>query len=225
METVIVVKPDAVLRSHVLAATLNELAAQPGLEFVSAALCSLDVGVCARIYPEVIKASFYPWVVSYLSVCPAILLLAVCSPESLGQLRRWLGTAPVEKSPPGTLRQRFGICFGISCAHVADDLHLAAAELRTWKEIAHFPAGRSGQAQLTALTRCDVTGPDGTPALREICGDIGRAGGVEPRQGEQIREVLDFECRGASGHVLDAFTSVIASGALWTGLLESRLGR
>ena len=219
------VKPDAVLRPRLRAATLHELAAQPGLEIVSAALCALDVRVCARIYPEVTKASFYPWVLSYMSVCPAILLLVVCSPESLGRLHRWLGTAPVEKSLPGTLRQRFGVCFGISCAHVANDPPLAAAELRTWAEIAQFSRGRSARAQLTALTRCDVSSPDRTPTLRAICRDIGRTGGVETRQETQIREVLELECCCAPGDVLDAFTSVIASGALWTGLLDSRPGR
>lgn len=129
-QTLIFMKPDAVVRRYTGARVLNQLTknrnivhyevVQPHREFLD-----------NEHYGEHEGKQFYDWLLNYTSAGPLHVLILE-ERNIIEMVREQLGSTRPDKATPDSLRGEYGIYGGLNAAHASDSPENAAKEIKLW---------------------------------------------------------------------------------------------
>lgn len=132
-ETLLFLKPDAVVRRYTGARVLNELTegaevkhyevVEPGRDFLA-----------NEHYPQHEGRFFYDWLVDYVSASP-LHLLVLEDDDLIEGVREQLGDTVPQEAAGDSLRGRYGIFGGLNVAHASDSPENAQTEIDRWQDV------------------------------------------------------------------------------------------
>lgn len=130
-ETLVFLKPDAVVRRYVGARTLKTFL-DNGIEFKAFRIFKPPKDFIANDHYGIHKARFfYPWLIEYVTCGP--IAAAILSGDSvIEKVRALLGATVPENASLDTIRGRYGIFGGINVVHASDSNETSIKEINLW---------------------------------------------------------------------------------------------
>ncbi len=128
-QTLIILKPDAVLRGKM--GEVMTRFEQKGYRFVAAKLLRITPEIANMHYEEHIGKPFFNSLVDYIGMSP-VLVAVVEGEDAIATTRRLAGATNPLKSEPGTIRGDFGYIKGdniYNTIHASDSPESAAREI------------------------------------------------------------------------------------------------
>lgn len=133
-ETLIFLKPDAVIRRYVGARTLQILL-DDGIEFKAFQIFQPSKSFIANDHYGIHEGRFfYNWLIGYVT-CGPIAAAIVTGNNVIEKVRKLLGATVPEDALPDTIRGRYGIFGGINVVHASDSIETANNEINLWKPL------------------------------------------------------------------------------------------
>jgi len=133
-ETLIFLKPDAVIRRYVGARTLKILL-DDGIEFKAFQIFKPPESFIANDHYGIHKDRFfYNWLIGYVT-CGPIAVAIVTGNNVIEKVRKLLGATVPEDALLDTIRGRYGIFGGINVVHASDSIETATNEINLWKPL------------------------------------------------------------------------------------------
>jgi nucleoside-diphosphate kinase len=133
-ETLVFLKPDAVVRRYVGARTLK-IFLDNGIEFKAFRVFKPPKDFIASDHYGIHKGRFfYPWLIEYVTCGPIVAAIMEGS-SVIEKVRTLLGATVPENALPDTIRGRYGIFGGINVAHASDSKETAIKELNLWNPL------------------------------------------------------------------------------------------
>jgi len=130
-ETLIFLKPDAVVRRYVGARTLKTFL-DSGLEFKAFRIFKPLKNFIANDHYGIHKGRFfYPWLIEYVT-CGQIAAAILAGDNVIEKVRTLLGATVPENASLDTIRGRYGIFGGINVVHASDSYETAIKEINLW---------------------------------------------------------------------------------------------
>ncbi len=118
-ETLVFLKPDAVVRRYVGARTLK-IFLDNGIEFKAFRIFKPTKSFFANEHYGIHKGRFfYTWLIEYVTSGPIAAAIAT-GDNVIETVRTLLGATVPEDALPGTIRGRYGIFGGINVVHASD---------------------------------------------------------------------------------------------------------
>lgn len=133
-ETLIFLKPDAVVRKYVGAKTLK-IFLDNGIEFKAFRIFKPPKSFIANDHYGIHKGRFfYTWLIEYVT-CGSITAAVVAGDNVIEKVRTLLGATVPENALPDTIRGRYGIFGGINVIHASDSIETAFKEINLWNPL------------------------------------------------------------------------------------------
>jgi nucleoside-diphosphate kinase len=130
-ETLVFLKPDAVLRRYVGARTLKTFL-DNGLEFNAFRIFKPPKNFIANDHYGIHKGRFfYPWLIEYVT-CGPIAAAILEGDNVIEKVRALLGATVPENASLDTIRGRYGIFGGVNVVHASDSNETAIKEIYLW---------------------------------------------------------------------------------------------
>ena len=129
-QTLFILKPDATIRRHVGALTLDILVRH----FKPVAFKEVRVphDFSEVHYAEHRGKFFYNWLVNFLTIYNVVVVIFE-GENVIKETRELLGNTLAHKADPDTIRGKFGIWGGVNIAHASDSADSAKREIKLWK--------------------------------------------------------------------------------------------
>lgn len=167
--TLLILKPDAVLRRYVGAFVFKKIL-QENFEILSIAEEKVTREFAEVHYAEHRGKFFYDWLVRYITLSPVV--VAILKGDNVVQrMRNILGETMAHLARPDTIRGRYGIWGGINVAHASDSTNSAEQECDLW--IAELDLRMNAQwgkeKAIEYINRWDGKTEDNTMAIRDVC--------------------------------------------------------
>jgi nucleoside-diphosphate kinase len=215
-ESLLVLKPDAVLRRFVGVETLKILLSK-SLKITAFEELNAPTRLAKEHYAVHEGKPFFDWLVKFITSGPVI-AMRVEGENTIQQIRTMLGSTFAQKAEPNTVRGRYGIYGGVNVAHASDGVQTATEELGLWEREAGLvkspltSIGRQVDAYIKNYGSKKFS--DNTQDLRKTC--IGLAEGkVKEEIGKKtLSRLLDRELQEHDKKYLKGFTSVLVETCL-----------
>ncbi|WXG42866.1 MAG: nucleoside-diphosphate kinase [Promethearchaeati archaeon SRVP18_Atabeyarchaeia-1] len=210
-ESLLILKPDAVLRRFVGVETLKILLSN-GLIPTAFKEMVASTQLAKRHYAVHEGKPFYDWLVRFITSGPVV-AMRVEGEGVIQQIRKVLGSTFAHKAEPDTIRGKYGIYGGVNVAHASDADQTATEELGLWEREAGLKKGapRSVAKQIDSYVRDYGSRkfPDHTQELRKTC--LGLADGKinEESGGKTLTALLNGEFQEHDRKYLKGFSSVL----------------
>jgi nucleoside-diphosphate kinase len=215
-ESLLVLKPDAVLRRFVGTETLKILLSK-SLRITAFEEMIASTQLAKKHYAVHEGKPFFDWLVRFITSGPVV-AMRIEGENVIQQIRAMLGSTFAQKAEPNTIRGKFGIYGGVNVAHASDGVQTAAEELGLWeREVALSKSPwKSVARQVDTYIKNYGSRKfsDNTPDLRKTC--IGLAEGKvnEEIGGKTLSKLLDGEFQERDKKYLKGFTSVLVETCL-----------
>lgn len=208
--TLVILKPDATIRSFVGASTLKAILDQ-GYRVAAFKWVQVSDELAEKHYEEHVGKPFFNWLTTYIKVAPVI-AMKVEGEGVIQGIRRLLGATLVQKADPETIRGKYGIWGGINVAHASDSPATAERELDLWNTLAGLKEDGREKAEEYAQTQ--PPNKDNTVHLRETCRALSekRIGIKQAR--EKLKNLLREENPQANPLHVDKLTEAIIQNCL-----------
>ncbi len=130
-ESLVFLKPDAVLRKGIGAAILQEFL-KNAKKFSIMAFKEIEVSeeLARKHYQEHEGKFFYTWLVKSLCAAP---VLAMIVRGKIDAIREFLGATFVQKAELSSIRGKYGIWGGVNSVHASDSPESGRRELELWR--------------------------------------------------------------------------------------------
>ncbi|MBS7248957.1 MAG: nucleoside-diphosphate kinase [Candidatus Jordarchaeales archaeon] len=208
--TLVILKPDATIRSFVGAYTIKAILDQ-GYKITAFKLVQVTDKLAEKHYEEHAGKPFFNWLIAYIKAAPVV-ALRVEGENVIQGVRRLLGATLAQKADPETIRGKYGIWGGINVAHASDSPATAERELTLWSTKAGLKKNGQEKAEEYAGLQCFTK--DNTKKLREVCKNLTeRKNNVEDAR-ELIKRLLTEENPSAPPHYISNLTEVIIQNCL-----------
>jgi nucleoside-diphosphate kinase len=210
-ESLLVLKPDAVLRRFVGVETLKILLSK-NIRITAFEETVASTQMAKEHYAVHEGKPFFDWLVRFITSGPVV-AMRVEGENVIQQIRAMLGSTFAHKAEPDTIRGRYGIYGGVNVAHASDGEQTATEELGLWQREAGLSKHpwKSIGAQVDAYikTHGSKKVSDNTQTLRKTC--IGLVEGKldEETGGKTLTKLLNEEFQERDKKYLKGFTSVL----------------
>ncbi|MBD3188985.1 hypothetical protein GF325_19315 [Candidatus Bathyarchaeota archaeon] len=190
--SLVLLKPDAVLRLQVGVEILKEISAMEGIQILAFRETTVSPELAMAHYKEHEGKSFFPWLLNMITAPIGVCVLILEGKKGMvKQVRELIGPTYIRKAieeAPNSLRARFGIIKGINVAHASDAPRTGNRETDLWiKHLGLKLDAREGKAAMDAyISKHDGTHPDRTNQVRQLTFEI-------QEHVEQLKEVLSAE--------------------------------
>lgn len=131
-ETLLVLKPDAVLRRFAGVEALKILLSK-GFTFLAFREMLVPKKLAQKHYAVHEGKSFYSWLINFIASGPVV-AMRVEGENVIQCIRDVLGSTLAQKASPTSLRGKYGIYGGINVAHASDSQQTASEEIRLWEQ-------------------------------------------------------------------------------------------
>jgi nucleoside-diphosphate kinase len=210
-ESLLVLKPDAVLRRFVGVESLKILLSKA---FTVTAFKEMvaSTKLAKKHYAVHEGKPFYDWLVRFITSGPVI-AMRIEGESVIQQIRATLGSTFAHKAEPNTIRGKYGIYGGVNVAHASDGEQAATEELGLWERGAGLmkspPKSVTKQVDAYIKDYGSKKFSDHTQDLRKAC--IGLSEGkVNEETGEKtLSKLLGGEFQERDRKYLKGFTSVL----------------
>lgn len=208
--TLVILKPDATVRSFVGAYTIRAILDQ-GYKVTAFKVVQVTDKLAEKHYEEHVGKPFFNWLIAYIKAAPVV-ALKVEGEKVIQGVRRLLGATLAQKADPETIRGKYGIWGGINVAHASDSPATAERELALWATEAGLK--ENGQEEAKKHARLQSFTKDHTKKLREICKNLAeRKDNIEYAR-ELINRLLTEENPRAPPHHISNLTEAIIQNCL-----------
>ncbi len=210
-ETLLVLKPDAVVRRFVSVEALKILLSKG---FVITAFEEMHVSneLAKKHYAVHAGKPFFEWLIRFITSAPVI-AMRVQGKDVIQEIRTILGSTFAHKAEPNTLRGKYGIYGGVNVAHASDSEKTSAEELWLWEQEAGLKRESSKPIteKMSEYIKHYSTQKflDNTKGLRDTCiGIVDRKVSEEDGKSTLLR-LLDSEFQQADRKYLKAFSETV----------------
>ena len=164
-EALVIFKPDASYRLAARAGLWTWLASERDWKVESLTWFQPPAELIESHYDFLQGRPFFPWLVDFMTALPVLVGRVTASGDSLQQMRYDLGETSIQKSRPGSLRERYGIYGGINCFHLSDAVETGVAEVARWRPYVQLDT-------VDAKLDSRASRPDHTYQLRSLSAQI-----------------------------------------------------
>ena len=215
-ESLLILKPDAVLRRFVGVETLKILLSK-GLRITAFEEMVASTQMAKKHYAVHEGKPFFDWLVRFITSGPVV-AMRVEGENVIQQIRAMLGSTFAHKAEPNTIRGKYGIYGGVNVAHASDGEQTAAEELGLWEREAGLSKGpwKSIATQVDAYIKNygSKKFSDNTQNLRQTCIGLVEGKVNEEIGGKTLSKLLDAEFQERDKKYLRGFTSVLVETCL-----------
>lgn len=132
-QTLVFVKPDAVVRRYTGARILSQLAQHGEVTHYEVVAPGEDF-LAHEHYAEHEGRFFYEWLIDYVSTSP-VHVLVLEGDDLVGEIRERLGDTVPNEAAPTSLRGRYGIYGGLNTTHASDSPENGEREVELWQSV------------------------------------------------------------------------------------------
>jgi nucleoside-diphosphate kinase len=193
--TLLVLKPDAVMRRGVGAAVLEKILetlpeAKP-LGFVER---SVPKSLAEQHYAIHKGKFFYPWLIQFIRVGKVVATVLEGN-DIVKRLRAVLGATFVDKADPESLRGKYGLVGGVNVAHASDEPGNAEKEIALWTQRTSLDIHSRGRDNILAYIEKWRRAPvEATQQIRSLCSEYAQSYSSRAHYKERITNNLISEC-------------------------------
>lgn len=210
-ETLLVLKPDAVVRRFVSVEALKILLSK-GFAITAFREMLVPTGLAKKHYAVHEGKPFYDWLIRFITSGPVV-AMRVQEEDVIQKIRTILGSTFAHKAEPNTLRGKFGIYGGVNVAHASDSEKTSAEEIGLWEQEANLikDSPKSGAKQVNAYIRnySYKSFSDHTQELRSTCMEIVERKLSEENGRSTLLRLLDSEFQEADRKYLKGFSETV----------------
>ena len=194
-EALVIFKPDAAYRLAARAGLWGWLASERDWKIESLTWFQPPAELIESHYDFLQGRPFFAWLVDFMTALPLLVGRVTASGDALQQMRFDLGETSIQKSRPGSLRERYGIYGGINCFHLSDAVDTGTAEVRRWRKYVQLD-------KVDVELALNSEKPDHTYRLRSLAAQI--TAGVHVELATQTMKELLAEESEIEGAQLEA---------------------
>jgi nucleoside-diphosphate kinase len=210
-ETLLVLKPDAVVRRFVSVEALKILLSK-GFAITAFREMLVPTELAKRHYAVHEGKPFYDWLIRFITSGPVV-AMRVQDEDVIQKIRTILGSTFAHKAEPNTLRGKFGIYGGVNVAHASDSEKTSAEEIGLWEQEANLikDSLKYGAKQVNAYIRnYSYKGfSDHTQELRSTCMEIVERKLSEENGRSTLLRLLSSEFQEADRKYLKGFSETV----------------
>jgi nucleoside-diphosphate kinase len=219
-ETLLVLKPDAVIRRFAGVEALKILLSR-GFNVRAFREMLVSERLAQKHYAVHEGKSFYGWLIKFITSGPVV-AMRVEGDDVIQEIRKILGSTFAHKAEPSSLRGKYGIYGGINVAHASDSQQTATEEIELWErevKLTRKPVESVAKQIGSYIKLYDSTKPsDRTQELRATCIGIADDRLSEETGRNTIHRLLDEEVLKGDKRYLKDFSAAI----LETCLMDRR---
>ncbi|NVM52985.1 MAG: nucleoside-diphosphate kinase [Candidatus Helarchaeota archaeon] len=213
-ESLVFLKPDAVLRRSIGAAILQEfLKNDDKFSIVAFKEVQVSADLAKKHYQEHEGKIFFPWLVK--SICSAPVLAMIVQGE-IQQIRDFLGATFVQKAELGTIRGRFGIWGGVNSVHASDSPENGRRELDLWKNLASLNKDLNALKKIKDyITKwINTLKEENVFKLRNLCRNLTENQSRKEEVHRDLTRILAEECPLSDTQTIRNFANIIIENVL-----------
>jgi nucleoside-diphosphate kinase len=151
----LIFKPDAAHRLAVRSAIWSWLDQRDDLRVLGLTWFKAPPELIESHYDFLRDRPFFPWLVDFMTALPVI--VGAVETEDLEKVRYDLGETQIQKSRPGSVRERYGIYGGVNCLHLSDAPETGAKETELWSQHVNLTGGVQADGLDGGGDRVDLT--------------------------------------------------------------------
>ncbi|MBS7287281.1 MAG: nucleoside-diphosphate kinase [Candidatus Freyarchaeota archaeon] len=205
--TLVILKPDATVRSFVGAYTTKVILDQ-GYRVTAFKWVQVTGELAEKHYEEHAGKPFFNWLTTYIKAAPVV-AMKVEGENVIQGIRRMLGATMAQKAEPETIRGKYGIWGGVNVAHASDSPETAKRELALWLTKAGLKENENGQEKAEEYAKSRQATKDYTKKLRETCKALSERRVSIEHAREAIKQLLTEENPNAKPHHISNLTEAI----------------
>lgn len=210
-ETLLVLKPDAVVRRFVSVESLKMLTSK-GFTVTAFKEMLVSTDLAKKHYAVHEGKPFYDWLIRFITSGPVI-AMRVQDEDVIQEIRTILGSTFAHKAEPGTLRGKYGIYGGVNVAHASDSEKTSAEELGLWEQevklIKESPKSVTKQINAYIKDHSSKSFSDHTQELRTTCIGIVEGRVSEENGRSTLLRLLDSEFQKTDRKYLKGFSETV----------------
>lgn len=194
-QTLLVLKPDAVMRRGVGAAVLDQIVeALPDVSFWGFLEVAVSKSLAEQHYAIHKGKLFYPWLLQFIQI-GNVIATVLEGEASVKRLRDVLGATFVEKADAESLRGKYGLVGGVNVAHASDEPANAEKEIALWLNQAGLEVNIEAKDDINAyISRWQETPVVSTNLIRNYCQEYAQSYTNRNQYLNLIVEGLRDEC-------------------------------
>lgn len=174
--TLVLVKPDAVLRRQIGVNVLKAIKAIKNAAVVAFKETPVTEDLAKRHFVEHAGRSYFPGLMSIMAVPVGVLVLVVEGNGIIGTLRDLIGPTFVEraKQVKGCLRGKYGIAKGVNVIHASESIDAAKREVDLWVQALGLSLDKAAAAKAmdAYIKKWDGRLPDNTTSIQKEAEDV-----------------------------------------------------
>ena len=213
-ESLVFLKPDAVLRRSIGAAILQEFLENSD-KFTILAFKEVQVSatLAKKHYQEHEGKPFFPWLVKSVQAAPVIAMIVR---GSVQQIRSFLGATFVQKAEATTVRGKYGVWGGVNSVHASDSSESAQRELELWNELVQLKKDTNAVEEIKEYIAkwIEALNAENTAKIREICGKIADNQITQEDALQGLINILKNECPIADARNIENFAAIVIENIL-----------
>jgi nucleoside-diphosphate kinase len=210
-ETLLVLKPDAVVRRFVSVESLKILLSK-GFAVTAFKEMLVSTELARKHYAVHEGKPFYDWLIRFITSGPVI-AMRVEDEDVIQEIRTILGSTFAHKAEPSTLRGKYGIYGGVNVAHASDSPKTSAEEIGLWEREVRLIKGspKSVTKQMNAYLKdySSKNFSDHTQELRNTCIGIVEGRVSEENGRNTLLRFLDSEFQKTDRKYLKGFSETV----------------
>ncbi len=174
--SLVLVKPDAVLRRQIGVNVLKAIKKVPGAAVVAFKETKVTEDLAKQHFVEHSGRSYFPGLMAIMAVPVGVLVLVVEGNGIIGTLRDLIGPTFVEqaKHVKGCLRGKYGIAKGVNVIHASESIDAAKREVDLWVQVLGLSLDKAAAAKAmdAYIKKWDGRLPDNTTSIQEEAEDV-----------------------------------------------------
>jgi nucleoside-diphosphate kinase len=211
-ESLIFLKPDAVLRRGIGAAILQEFLRNENFSIVAFKEVIVSEDLAKNHYHEHEGKHFFPWLIKAVRAAP---VLAMIVQGEIKKIREFLGATFVQKADPNTIRGKYGIWGGVNSVHASDGVESGLRELELWKKLAKLQKDPKALGKLQAYLKKWITySKNNTLAMRALCKTLAETPTMKEQTYQQLIPLLKGDCPQADMPTIQNLANIIIENVL-----------
>ncbi len=211
-ESLVFLKPDAVLRKKVGAAILQEFLNNKEMSILGFQELDISEELAKKHYQEHDGKSFFPWLVKSIRVAP---VLAMIVQGNIPAIRSFLGATFVQKADSNSIRGQYGIWGGVNSVHASDSPATGARELDLWKNFAQLQKDPKAIDKIKAYIKKWIKyKKDSTTQLRQLCKTLSENHNLRDEINKKLIPLLKEDCQQTDDETIQNFADVIVENVL-----------
>lgn len=211
-ESLIFLKPDAVLRKKVGAAILQEFLNNKEMSILGFQEVRITEELAKKHYQEHDGKPFFPWLVKSIRSAP---VLAMIVQGNIQAIRSFLGATFVQKADPNSVRGKYGIWGGVNSVHASDSPATGARELELWKDFTKLQKDPKAIDKINAYIKKWIKyKKDSTVQLRQLCKMLSENHNLKDETNRKLIPLLKDDCPHVDDQTIRNFADVIVENVL-----------